>query len=276
MINFLKGKYFQLSKREKFYAILLTSLFFSFFMIFFQPFGVNNYDPKESITTIFALTILSMGAYLASILLINEFLIFPLIFRREIYRWQILIWLIWTNIYSASCLFIFYNILGNWHDFRFLSWLEFIGNFTALSVIPLTAIYFYSQMKHFQKHTETVIDYNSEGKRIINFPSDSKNELNSFSLDSILYLESEDNYVAVHFMHKDHSSKTLIRTTLKKIEDLKPHPALVRCHRSFIINLIHLAKYEGNRQQGFIALQHVSQQIPVSRSYANDILLRLK
>jgi hypothetical protein len=276
MITFLKGRYFQLSKREKFYAILLISLFFCFFMIFFQPFGVNNYDPKESITPFFVGIIVSMGVYLAVLLLINEFLIFPLVFWEEIYRWQILIWLIWSNIYTATGLFLFYNVLGEWHDFRFLSWLEFIGNFTALSIIPLIAIFFYGKMKHFQEHTETTVDYQPESNSIINIPSDNQNDVNSFSLDSILFLESEDNYVAIHFIHKELSSKTLVRTSLKKIDDMKLHPALVRSHRSYIVNLIHLAKYDGNKQQGLITLRHVSYPIPVSKSYASDLLLRLK
>ena len=77
MKSFLREQYFQLSRKEKFYAILLIGLFFSLFMIFFQPFGVNNYDPKESITPLFVGIIISMGIYLAVLLLINEFLIFP-------------------------------------------------------------------------------------------------------------------------------------------------------------------------------------------------------
>lgn len=276
MITFLKGYYFQLSKREKFYAILIISLFFSFFMIFFQPFGVNNYDPKESITPFFVGIITSMGVYLGVLLLINEFIIFPFVFQNKIFRWQILIWLIWTNFYASTGLFLFYNYLGGWHDFRLFSWLEFIGNFSALSIIPLTAIFFYGKMKQIQQHTETAEDYQPDSNRIIAIPSDNQNDLNSFSLDSILYLESEDNYVAIHYIHKELLSKQLVRTSLKKIEEMNLHPALVRSHRSYIVNLIHLAKYDGNKQQGLITLRHVSQAIPVSKSYASELLLRLK
>ncbi|WP_296701393.1 LytTR family DNA-binding domain-containing protein [Algoriphagus sp.] len=276
MITFLKEKFFQLSKHEKFYAIIAISLFFSIFMIFFQPFGVNNYDPKESITAVFALIMISIGFYLGVLLIVNEFLIFPLFFKREIYRWQILIWLVWSNIYAATGLFLFYNLLGNWHDFRISSWLEFIFNFTALSFIPLTAIFFYSRMKQMQELTETKVDFQLEGKSIINIPSDNQNDINSYSLENILYLESEDNYVAIHFINKDILSKALIRSSLKKIDDLKLHPALIRCHRSFMINLVHLAQYDGNKQQGLITLKHIIEPIPVSKSYASDLLLRLK
>lgn len=276
MIAFLKEQFFELSKREKFYAILAISLFFSLFMLFFQPFGVNNYDPKESITPLFVGIMVTMGAYLAVLLLINEFLIYPLIFKGKIFRWQILIWLIWSNIYSATGLFLFYNILGDWHDFRLFSWLEFILNFTALGIIPLTAIFFYSRMKQMQELTETKVDFHLEGKFIINIPSDNQNDLNSFSLENIIYLESEDNYVAIHFINNDTPSKALIRSSLKKIDDLNLHPALIRCHRSFMINLIHLTKYDGNKQQGLITLKHISDPIPVSKSYASNLLLRLK
>ncbi|MEN2282098.1 LytTR family DNA-binding domain-containing protein [Algoriphagus sp. SE2] len=245
-------------------------------MIFFQPFGVNNYDPKESITLLFALIMVFMGLYLVLLLIFNEFVIFPLIFKADIYRWQILIWLFWSNIYSATGLFLFYNFLGGWHDFRLSSWLEFILNFTALSIIPLTAIFLYGKMKQMQELTETEVDYHQDSNVIIQIPSDNQNSLNSYSLENILYIESEDNYVAVHFIHKEIPSKTLIRTTLKKIDDLKLHSALVRCHRSYIVNLIHLAKYDGNKQQGLITLKHITDSIPVSKSYVSNILFRLK
>ncbi|WP_373398473.1 LytTR family transcriptional regulator DNA-binding domain-containing protein [Algoriphagus halophilus] len=51
---------------------------------------------------------------------------------------------------------------------------------------------------------------------------------------------------------------------------------MVRCHRSYTINLFHLANYEGNNQQGMIKLDHVAKSIPVSRSYASNLLLQLK
>jgi hypothetical protein len=276
MISFLKEPFFQLSKREKLYAIFAISLFFCFFMLFFQPFGVNNYDPKESITSGFALVIFSMGLYLGLLLVINEFLIFPLIFKGVILRWQILMWLIWSIIYIASALFLFYNILGEWHDFRLSSWLEFILNFGALAIIPLTAIFLYGRMRRIEQLTETAEDYHPDANTIIHFPSDNQSNLHSYSLENILYLESEDNYVAIHFIHQGTFSKTLIRSTLKKIDDLNLHPALVRCHRSFIVNLSHLAKYDGNKQQGVIILQHSSTPIPVSKSYASNLVSRLQ
>ena len=276
MISFLKEPFFQLGKREKFYATLAISLFFSFFMLFFQPFGVNNYDPKESITLQFALIIFSMGLYLWILIVINEFLIFPLIFKGNIYRWQILAWLIWSIIYIASALFLFYNVLGDWHDFRLSSWLEFILNFGALAIIPLTAIFLYGRMRQIEQLTETAEDYNLDANAIIHFPSDNQSNLHSYALENILFLESEDNYVAIHFIHEGTFSKTLIRSTLKKIDDLSLHPALIRCHRSFIVNLSHLAKYDGNKQQGMIVLKHVSKSIPVSKSYASNLVLQLR
>lgn len=276
MTSFLNERFFQLSKREKFIAILATSLFFSLFMLFFQPFGVNNYDPKEEITPLFTITMFGLGVLVFIILLVNELLIFPVIFKNEVYKWQILLWLLWTNVYAATFIFFAYNYLGGWHDFHWKSWFEFIGNFTTVSIIPLVAIYFYAKVKQVQHRSETSIDHEKEGIKIIQIPSENQSEIKSFALENLLYLEPEDNYVAVHYLHQGKEEKTLVRTTLKKIEDLNPHPALFRCHRSFTINLFHLANYEGNNQQGFIKLNHVAKPIPVSRSYAPDLVLQLK
>lgn len=39
-----------LSRSEKAYFVLLTGFFVFLFLLFFQPFGVNNYNTQESLT----------------------------------------------------------------------------------------------------------------------------------------------------------------------------------------------------------------------------------
>ncbi len=265
-----------MSRTEKIYAILAVGLYGFLFLLFFQPFGVNNYDPTERISSEFLLFMFLFGVYITIVLMANELLLFPFIFRGVVYRWQLTLWLVWTLLYASTMMFLFYNFLGNWHDFRFSSWLEFLGNISATAIIPIAVIVMYARMKQLQELTRSAQDYHTDEGQIIQFPSDNQKDQLSLALSAILFLESEDNYVSVHYLHQEQMTKTLVRTTLKKVEEMSLHPALVRCHRSYIVNIMHLTQFRGNQQQGYLTLQHVETPFPVSRKYATELAALLR
>lgn len=265
-----------LSNKEKLWMYLLIGLFLFLFFLFFQPFGVNNYDPREMITLEFALYMVLFSSFITFVLLLNEWLLSRPLSNYLIYRWQLLLWLLWTLIFSSSLIFLFYNWLGEWHDFHLSSWLEFISNFAVLGLLPLAVIMMYAHMKHLKDLTATRKDYRGDAHQLITFPADNQKDVFSLTLESLLYLESEDNYVAVHYLKSSERQKALVRLTLKRIEALALHPALIRCHRSTMINLFHLQQYTGNQQQGQLSLHAVDQPFPVSKSYAAAVMTQLQ
>lgn len=75
-------------------------------------------------------------------------------------------------------------------------------------------------------------------KHLLKF-TDEKGELKlSVFIDNLLYIESAENYATIHYINKSKVSHFLIRNSLKWMEEnLIADTPLVRCHRSFIINL---------------------------------------
>ena len=57
-------------------------LFVALFLLAFQPFGVNNFDPTFSIRLEFALAVAGFGAVITATVAANEFLPRPLVLRR--------------------------------------------------------------------------------------------------------------------------------------------------------------------------------------------------
>lgn len=274
--TFFKHPVRMLNSKEKIISYLLIGVFVFLFLLFFQPFGVNNYDPDETITQEFVFFMFLMGTYVSVVLIMNDAFLFNWIFRRLILRWQLILWVLWTLIFLSTMIFLLYNFLGNWHDFSWYSWLEFIGNFSVLSIMPILILYLYARIKHYKELTATMQDYEMDANEIITFTSDNQKEVLSLILESIQYLESEDNYVAIHYVKSGLPTKTLIRHTLKRIDELRLHPALVRCHRSFMVNLYHLNQFTGNHQQGHIWLHGIEKPFPVSKSYAPNLIDQLK
>lgn len=84
---------------------------------------------------------------------------------------------------------------------------------------------------------------------------------------SILYLESADNYVTIHYLQEGELKKEMVRNSMKRMDEQLSSYHLLRCHRSFMVNIenVHSVKKEGRNYQ--IKLKNTSTIIPVSRAY---------
>ena len=90
--------------------------------------------------------------------------------------------------------------------------------------------------------------------------------------DMLFYLEAADNYVQIHYMNAGKMEKILIRNTLKNIEWRFRDMNLVRCHRSYIVNLDNVKVLK--RSDGDVMIDFGNEkiaQIPVSRSYGEKV-----
>ena len=271
--NILKEKSPLLSRSEKAYFVTLAGFFVFLFLLFFQPFGVNNYNTKETITLEFFLVLLLMWMVVSLLLAFNEFLIFPIVVKQPT-RGKILGWIVWSMIWLGSGVFLFYNYLGEWHDFRLSSYFEFLVNIAALSLFPLGVLFLYLKIRELRKALETDHTYTyraREDEFMLVFTAENQKDHFTLPLKLLLFIESDDNYVSIHHLQDTRVIKTLFRKSLKSIQEEALHPALLRCHRSYLINLTHLQQIHGNRNKLKVFLNHVKTPIPVSRQYMDSV-----
>ncbi|NDV60099.1 LytTR family DNA-binding domain-containing protein [Bacteroides sp. 519] len=94
----------------------------------------------------------------------------------------------------------------------------------------------------------------------------------SIKPEDILYIESEGNYVNVHYRQGDKATYKQLRSTIKQMEEsLKNYSMFIRCHRAFIVNINHISSTQGNAQGYQLTLSNVHQEIPVSRTYLKNL-----
>ncbi len=94
--------------------------------------------------------------------------------------------------------------------------------------------------------------------------------------DQLLYIESADNYSNIVFVENEKIKKQLIRSSLKRIELQLNSDLIVRCHRTFIVNLKNVKNVEGNAAGYKLSFGIENYFVPVSRNYGNSILGKLK
>jgi hypothetical protein len=251
-------------------------VFLALFLLVFQPFGVNNMDPTFHIGLEFVLAVGAIGVLVTATVAANEFLLRPLVLRR-LTRRRLIAWLGWTFLLIDTGVFLLYNWLGNWHDFRWSSYLGFVRDVSLLISLPVAGFLFY--IRHEWLKSEYVqlqaIHMAGPALRLVHFSSDNGKDQIAVALEDLLYLESQDNYVAVTWVEGEARRANLIRTSLKRLENTLDEPLLLRCHRSFMVNLARVRGCRGNRHGLQLSLEGTDRTLPVSRAWTGTILEKL-
>ena len=102
---------------------------------------------------------------------------------------------------------------------------------------------------------------------------DEKGEMRlSIRRENLVMIESADNYVCVHYMSDQKIKKTMVRNTLNRVAEHLQGSRVVRCHRSYMINLDHAQVLHRDKEGVFIevGIEGVP-NVPISRTYADNI-----
>jgi len=95
--------------------------------------------------------------------------------------------------------------------------------------------------------------------------------------DAIICLQSSDNYVTIMALIGGELQTAMLRMTLKSAEVLtNPCARIIRCHKSYIVNLNHVRDISGNAQGYKLHIPSLDFPIPVSRSYQDRVLQALE
>ena len=94
--------------------------------------------------------------------------------------------------------------------------------------------------------------------------------------EAILFIASQDNYVEIQYVLADKLLKYLMRCRTTRLEKQLEGSSLVRCHRSYIVNVDNVSQFKRENARAFLVLSHPeAKKIPVSKSYYKTIADRL-
>ena len=271
------GFLFYNSKKYKLTLSLSIAIFFYVFIVFFLPFGVDNYNPNHQYTFEFFFEIFKFFIPLLLISLANEFLLRPLFIKKATFN-QIILWTLWTLYLLSSVIFITYNYLGNWHDFNLSSYLEFLIQVPAVFIFPITVVFFFFKYRSIQNQMEHILttkDKAFDETVLIKFKGQGNKDQIILSMGSFLYGKAQDNYVELYYLENDQLKKFLLRSSLSKLSDSLDDSIIVRCHRSYMVNLLHVNSITGGNNELKLHLNLLKDIIPVSKSYQDTTLSNL-
>lgn len=264
------------------YAIGL-SIFIFLFLRLFQPFGLHHqFSYKTLIIGGFGLvTLFSYG--------IVRFML-PFVFQKWFHSES------WTT--GKQLVASLANILligfGNFAYMAYLGYSPMSGKavlffllYTALvAIFPVSVMIILTEMRLLKLHLAASSNVNQQIEKsavepVSELPIQLNNQDGKEILElipsTILFCSAADNYVEIHFLQAEAPKKKLLRSSLKHIESqLSSFPKLVRCHRSHLVNLNHIAHADGNSAGLRLTIKQVDAVLPVSRSYVGPLRQRLE
>ncbi len=266
---------FYLSRRYQGVVSVVLGVFIFLFLMVFLPFGVDNYNPRHQYTLAFV-SEMSLFMFLTTGLAwALEGCVKPRVLKRA--RWQevaawsaLLIWVLGLGD------FLLYNWLGDWHDFYLGSALSFIGNCATILIFPLVGTFFFF---HYQalnrRYRQMHLQWGAAPDRLIHFEGQGSSDRLSLAASDFRYAQAQDNYVALYYLRGGTLKKELLRTTLAEVLEQDSGGDLLRCHRSYVVNLRQVRSFTGGNPLE-LYLDGVESPIRVSRSHREAVLKRLQ
>lgn len=244
---------------EKIVLTIFSGLFLTFSLYVYQAYNIHNGISATGHSLLFRA--LSFGVLTSFIFYINEFWLSPMI------DWNInkMVWRVWELWFGGTMTFLLFNYFWNWQEMRWFSYFQLLLEYVGVIIIPIGLSYF--AKIHFQnKYSNIETVKPSKPEKITFQSSNDKTKLTLFPND-FLYATSADNYVEIIYLVNQQTQKTLLRGTLKDLENQFPNLPFQRCHRSYFINTQNIQIVKKESQKMVVQLKDIDVIIPISKKY---------
>lgn len=151
----------------------------------------------------------------------------------------------------------------------------------GISIIPVGILVLFEQFSHQRKKLQQAKKLTERLRQLsLEKTTDQTSPLNNILLEAengnvelqlhpkeILFINSDGNYVEIYYQVNDFAiHKKLIRNRLKNFIPILPKTFFFQCHKSFIVNKMHIIQVEGNARNLELIMRKTDRRIPVSRS----------
>jgi len=274
MFEFLSKPYaLNLDTKSQWKVVIFITMLPVVFFFLFKPFGLiaNFNDP------IIVFAFLGFGVVTAIVIYLFSILL-PYMFKNSFEKLTVG----GAIIYYLS-LFLCISIANyiykcGLEGFTVFSWTDawtIIYRTSIIGIAPLIMIIIWHRNSVLKDNLEMAEQINLKLTKstISNFTIHSENKKKAIQLQykDLLFIASADNYVEVFYIHNYNFKKKIVRNTLKNVELQINNQFVVRCHRSYIVNLKKVISASGNSKGLFLELENVEKKIPVSKSYFDTV-----
>jgi len=243
------------------------------FLMLLQPFEISLLPMPEKYYLIIGFGVITFLSLSLNLLFIPS--LFPKIFSSS--KWNIKKEIFWN-------LWILFTILTGYFFYcKTLAVLKFDFNMVIklilTAIIPISGLIIINQNKMLRSHLKLADDINKKLKdnklrqeEIIYFNSDYQKDSLAIKVSLLLFIRSANNYIEIFWKDGESFKNQMVRCSMAYAEDLlKEHKFIVKCHRSFIVNINYIDRFEGNLHGYKLFFENIDFPIPVSKNFASKL-----
>lgn len=253
--------------------IFFTSIGVLIFLILFQPFEISTLPVKEKYYFILGLAVITFLSLSLNLLIIPS--LFPKKFNSG--QWNIKKEIFW-NIWILFTILGGYFLLNNYIGVVKLNF-DLVIKLVLTAVIPITVLIIVNHNRILRFHLKLADELNKKLKenksiqeKIIYFISDYQKDSLAIKVSSLVLIRSANNYIEVFWKEGDIIKSQMVRCSMFSAEEiLKEHKFVIKCHRSYMININFIDKIEGNSQGYKLYFENLNITIPVSKNAVSKL-----
>ena len=282
-----KAPRFLLESRTLAGSVISIVIFSIIFMLIYGPYSSTSWltllaNQSEGAGAFdgFQVVMASVIFYFVAIafLILSKVILYHIGHKYQLYKYHLVAW-VGAEILMISFIYTIFTALFNLalpSEF-FPIWGRSVLVLSFIIIVP----YIICTQQAVNRHQRALLDRigmnvvndradNADPKLIHLVDSTGRLKM-SVSIDSLYYVESQDNYVKIYYEADGKLCNYMLRSTTKAIEN-KFGEYLIRCHRGYIVNKNKIKIFRNDRDGMYVKLMHDSiKQIPVSKSYASNI-----
>ena len=266
---------FLIDRRNTIRQIVFTAVFALIFINLYSPFGVNTWYNVTKPQLFFYSSLVILTGLL--VIALSRIIMLRVERKRQLSTGSYIGWIALEIVSLAIVYVVLRMVFVSEIDDVVEAFKDSLKVTSLVLLFPytLTFLYFSWQEKN-RKLAEM------SGNNMVQRPTvpvmipfrDERGELRfSVKTHDLLYLESADNYVVIHYIDGTRRSKYLIRNTLKSLEKELQGVNILRCHRSFIVNFDRV-KIVRKEKDGLVLELDLpdKQALPISLTYVDEVM----
>ena len=243
------------------------------FLWLLQPFEISALPSPEKYYLIIGFGVITFLSLSLHLLFLPSIL--PKTFSSL--KWNIkkeIFWNLWILFTILTGYFLFCKTLAILiFDF------DMVIKLILTAIIPITGLIIINQNRMLRSHLKVADDINKklEDKKsrledIIYFNSDYQKDSLAIKVHLLLFIRSANNYIEVFWKDGISTKNQMVRCSMAYAEELlTDYKFTIKCHRSYIVNINHIDRFEGNSQGYKLYFDKIDFPIPVSKNFAGKL-----
>lgn len=259
--------------------VVSTTVFAELFILIFKPFASRTWANSD-MQYLRLVTIVVLVAM--SVISVSRTVMYFFAKKHKISYIAYAVWILCELSMMALIYSVFpFAILPEYAESKGLTFFtmfkESMLDTSFILLIPYTIVYLVINLQEKNKELQKLTQKNNSEiqPNMFNFYDDKGDLKLSVKPEMVFFIEAADNYVEVHYISNGKKQNTLIRNSLKNIAWSFGDKDLMRCHRSYIVNINKvklLHRIDGELMLDFG--ENTISNVPVSKTYAKQVIER--